>query len=313
MNLTFRTKSRHGYSVKFSPYFHNRIACVSSQYYGIAGCGTLFVLDIHANEISVVQVCEWNNGLFDVAWAENNENILVTAGGDGSIQVWDVSQQQGLLKVLKEHEKEVNAVDWSQTRSEHLVLSGSWDTLIKLWDITQDKSLFTFSGHTSLVYNVSWSPLVPGCFASSSGDHTVRIWDYKNPRSCTILIPAHNGEVLTCDWCKYDENLLFSGSVDGSIKGWDIRNPMVPICNFQGHKYSVRRIRTSPFNGAILASCSYDFTVKVWNVRKQECQLTVEHHSEFVYGLDFNMHIPGQMADCGWDELIHVYQTEPAN
>ncbi|XP_013081183.2 peroxisomal targeting signal 2 receptor-like isoform X1 [Biomphalaria glabrata] len=311
MNSSFRTKSRHGYSVKFSPYMHNRLACVSSQYYGIAGCGTLYVLDNQPNQIALTQIYEWNNGLFDVAWAENNENILVTAAGDGSLQVWDVTQQQGLLKIFKEHEKEVNSVDWSQTRNEQLILTGSWDTFVKLWDITQDKSLATFGGHSSIVYNVSWSPHVPGCFASCSGDHTLRVWDCKNPRSCAIIIPAHDEEVLASDWCKYNEYTLFSGSVDGSIKGWDIRNPMIPISYLQGHKYSVRRIRASPFNGAILASASYDFTVKLWNIQKQICLQTVENHSEFVYGLDFNLHIPGQMADCSWDELVHIYHTEP--
>uniref|UniRef100_A0A2C9KTH2 Peroxin-7 n=1 Tax=Biomphalaria glabrata TaxID=6526 RepID=A0A2C9KTH2_BIOGL len=273
MNSSFRTKSRHGYSVKFSPYMHNRLACVSSQYYGIAGCGTLYVLDNQPNQIALTQIYEWNNGLFDVAWAENNENILVTAAGDGSLQVWDVTQQQGLLKIFKEHEKEVNSVDWSQTRNEQLILTGSWDTFVKLWDITQDKSLATFGGHSSIVYNVSWSPHVPGCFASCSGDHTLRVWDCKNPRSCAIIIPAHDEEVLASDWCKYNE--------------------------------------ASPFNGAILASASYDFTVRLWNIQKQICLQTVENHSEFVYGLDFNLHIPGQMADCSWDELVHIYHTEP--
>ena len=37
MAITFKTKDRHGYSVKFSPYIPTRFACSTSQYYGIAG------------------------------------------------------------------------------------------------------------------------------------------------------------------------------------------------------------------------------------------------------------------------------------
>ena len=33
----------------------------------------------------------------------------------------------------------------------------------------------------------------------------------------------------------------------------------------------------------------------------------VEHHSEFVTGLNFNLHLPGQLADCSWDESVKVY------
>lgn len=58
------------------------------------GGGTVFVLDILQDGIHLIQSFEYNNGLFDVAWAEDNENILLTAGGDGSIQIWDVAQPQ---------------------------------------------------------------------------------------------------------------------------------------------------------------------------------------------------------------------------
>jgi peroxin-7 len=37
-------------------------------------------------------IYDWNDGLFDVTWAENNENVLVTASGDGGVVVWDTSQ-----------------------------------------------------------------------------------------------------------------------------------------------------------------------------------------------------------------------------
>lgn len=31
------------------------------------------------------------DGLFDVAWSEVNENQLVTSSGDGSIKLWDAT------------------------------------------------------------------------------------------------------------------------------------------------------------------------------------------------------------------------------
>jgi hypothetical protein len=34
---TFLTPNRHGYSVRFSPFQPERIACATSQYFGLAG------------------------------------------------------------------------------------------------------------------------------------------------------------------------------------------------------------------------------------------------------------------------------------
>ncbi|KAB0407283.1 hypothetical protein E2I00_000138, partial [Balaenoptera physalus] len=112
---------------------------------------------------------DWNDGLFDVTWSENNEHILVTCSGDGSLQLWDTARAAGPLQVYKEHTQEVYSVDWSQTRCEQLVVSGSWDQTIKLWDPTVGKSLCTFRGHESVIYSTIWSPHIPGCFASASG------------------------------------------------------------------------------------------------------------------------------------------------
>lgn len=41
-------------------------------------------------------------------------------------------------------------------------------------------------------------------FLLVSGDQTLRIWDVKTP-GVKLVIPAHQAEVLSCDWCKYDE------------------------------------------------------------------------------------------------------------
>ncbi|KAL0623685.1 Peroxisomal targeting signal 2 receptor, partial [Plecturocebus cupreus] len=154
----------------------------------------------------------------------------------------------------------VYSVDWSQTRGEQLVVSGSWDQTVKLWDPTVGKSLCTFRGHENVIYSTIWSPHIPGCFASASGDQTLRIWDVK-AAGVRIVIPAHQAEILSCDWCKYNENLLVTGAVDCSLRGWDLRNVRQPVFELLGHTYAIRRVKFSPFHASVLASCSYDFTV----------------------------------------------------
>ncbi|XP_054577782.1 peroxisomal biogenesis factor 7 isoform X3 [Eptesicus fuscus] len=231
------------------------------QHPAVRGCGTLLILDQDESGLRIFRSFDWNDGLFDVTWSENNEHVLVTCSGDGSLQLWDTAKPTGPLQVYKEHTQEVYSVDWSQTRGEHLVVSGSWDQTVKLWDPNVGKSLCTFRGHESVIYSTIWSPHIPGCFASASGDQTLRIWDVK-AAGVRIVVPAHQAEVLSCDWCKYNENLLVTGAVDCSLRGWDLRNVRQPVFELLGHTYAIRRVKFSPFHSSVLASCSYDFTVR---------------------------------------------------
>lgn len=307
---TFKFPARHGYAVEISPFIPIRLACATSQYYGIAGCGTLLVLEQTETGISLVKSFDWNDGLFDVTWSESNEHILLTGGGDGSLQVWDTANPlPGPLQVLKEHTQEVYSVDWSQTREQNLVVSGSWDRTAKVWDLSRGgQSLCTLQGHEGVIYSTVWSPHIPGCFASASGDGTLRVWDVKTGR-CRLAIPAHKAEILSCDWCKYDQNVIVTGAVDCSLCVWDLRNVRQPLSRLLGHSYAIRRVKFSPFNQTVLASCSYDFTVRLWDYSRTEQPLleTLEHHSEFVCGLDFNLQIPNQVVDCSWDETVKIY------
>ncbi|KAL7987735.1 hypothetical protein Chor_006654 [Crotalus horridus] len=156
----FRLPGRHGYAVEFSPYLPGRLACATSQYYGIAGCGTLVVLEQNEAGLHLFRSFDWNDGLFDVTWSEKNEHVLVTSSGDGSLQIWDTEKPAGPLQVY--------SVDWSQTRGDQLIVSGSWDQTAKLWDPEVGRPLCTFRGHEGVIYSTIWSPHVPGCFASTS-------------------------------------------------------------------------------------------------------------------------------------------------
>ncbi|XP_014251007.1 peroxisomal targeting signal 2 receptor [Cimex lectularius] len=305
---SFLTPYRHGYSVRFSPFHGDRLVCATSQYYGLAGGGTLFVLDL-TPEGNLVEYSayEWQDGLFDVVWSETDPNIVVAGSGDGVLHIWDVNTSDPLQR-MKEHKKEVYSVDWSPARREPLILSASWDRTIKLWDPLRQFSLATYEGHEQLVYNAMWSPLVPSCFASVSGDGMLSIWNSKISEKASMTIKAHDAEVLTCSWCKFDQNLLATGGSDGLIRGWDIRFLGNHIFEQIGCDYAVRKIQFSPHMPSILASVAYDFTTRIWDFKlsSQPCE-TIRHHSEFVYGLDFNNHVKGQIADCGWDSLVHVF------
>ncbi|CAH2250452.1 peroxisomal biogenesis factor 7 [Pelobates cultripes] len=163
----------------------------------------------------------------------------------GTAMQWSSLRTSHLAWHVQPHRtmaSQVYTVDWSQTRGEQLLVSGSWDHTAKLWDPSVAKALCTFTGHENIIYSTIWSPHIPGCFASASGDQTLRIWDVKSPVS-KIVIPAHQAEVLTCDWCKYDQNLIVTGAVDCSLRGWDLRAVRQPVFDLHDHTYAIRRVK----------------------------------------------------------------------
>ena len=78
------------------------------------------------------------------------------------------------------------------------------------------------------------NPANADIFLSASGDHALKIWDARKPVS-SMTIAAHQNEILTADWCKYNDCIIATGSVDKSIKIWDLRNPGQELLTLFGH------------------------------------------------------------------------------
>lgn len=47
------------------------------------------------------------------------------------------------------------------------------------------------------------------CVCFLLGDGTLRVWDVKSAL-CRLAVPAHKAEILSCDWCKYDQVMPIS-------------------------------------------------------------------------------------------------------
>lgn len=136
------------------------------------------------------------NGCLKV-WSEENANYVVSASGDGGLQLWNINSDNSTSspkKIYQEHTKEVYSVDWCKTRREQLMLSASWDCTIKLWDPVRSESLNTFRGHTELVYNAKFALHMANTFASVSGDGFLNIWNSMNDRP-VARVKAHDAEV----------------------------------------------------------------------------------------------------------------------
>ncbi|TFJ87352.1 hypothetical protein NSK_001684 [Nannochloropsis salina CCMP1776] len=312
-------------SVEFSPFQEARLAVATAQYFGIIGNGRQHILEIGPDgNLREIRSFLTQEGLYDCCWSETNQNQLVSASADGSLKLWDVMTSDGYpVAHWQEHSAEVSSVHWNQVAKTSF-LSASWDGSIKLWDPHHPTSLSTYCGHTGCVYAGIHSPRHSHRFLSCGTDGSLRIWDTKLPPShatslalgrveggAVQVVRAHEGEVLSADWDKYQDFLVYTGGVDRSIKMWDLRRPSLPLGFLHGHGYAVRRLKTSPHQEGVLGSVSYDMSCRVWGptrVRGRAGELwRCEEHTEFVQGLDFHLFWPGRIATCGWDRRVCVW------
>ncbi|KAG2232495.1 WD40-repeat-containing domain protein [Thamnidium elegans] len=312
MFTQFRTEGFNGYSTKWSPFFENKLAVATASNFGLVGNGRLFIMAAQGEGMAIERAYDTQDGLYDVAWSEVNENQLIVSSGDGSIKMWDTTLADHPIQNWQEHQREVFSVDWNLV-SKNVFSSGSWDHTVKIWNPQSPRSLQTYTEHTHCVYSTAWSPYSPTRLASASGDQTVKIWDTNSPRSAQT-IRAHNNEILSLDWNKYQENMLVTGSVDKTIKVWDLRRPDREVICLPGHEFAVRRVKWSPHRPNILASAAYDMSVRFWDTAAPLGQNLIhvhDAHTEFVLGLDFNLYVEGQVATCAWDEKVNVFVPPP--
>ena len=143
-----------GYACEWSPFEQNKLAIATAQHFGVVGNGKQHIIQVDTQGViqkssilssvaapQMIQplpckqlaIFNTNDGIYDCAWSETNENHLLSACGDGKVRLWDIASNTNPLRAYIGHNSEIYAVDWNIVSKQHF-LSGSWDQSIKQWD-----------------------------------------------------------------------------------------------------------------------------------------------------------------------------------
>lgn len=175
--------------------------------------------------------------IHELTFAPSESRMLVSAGAEGSIAVWD-AETSFLDCRLMGHLGPITSVAISP-KNEELIATGGEDHTVRLWDLSdiepgssaqklsREKSLglnlqhYTLKGHEGGVSTVRFSP-DGSLLASASKDCEVRVWkpNLDNPTLLKRFL-AHEAWVRDLAWT-LDQNYLFTASSDGLIYAWNV-------------------------------------------------------------------------------------------
>ena len=279
------------------------------------------------------------------ALAYVGQNSLVSAGNDGQLIMWDISQPQPTRKIIGNEKLNFRALSVSSDSKWLACTSDNND--IYLYDLTNlGPAPKILKGHTDKVYSIVFTK---AGLASSGKDGMLYIWDVANEKiikSLALPSPAiaidrgkkDKGDVLllacenkslyfvnpserdlnaehfltlpiniTAACISKDSKWVAAGGKDGNIVLIQVGNTQQ--LNLTGHKGAINSLSFSN-DGKQLASAGMDHTVKLWTVERPEDEsVTFNEHSSNVYSAVFSPD-DKQLASGGNDKTIVLHPTD---
>nr|KAJ3421404.1 ribosome biosynthesis protein rrb1 [Polyrhizophydium stewartii] len=224
-------------------------------------------------------------------------HVAATMADTGKVHIYDLTQHiqsldtPGLIPnnalapmhTVTQHGKtEGYAIDWSHLQTGHL-LTG--DCRNRIFLTTKTPAAFAtdataFTGHTSSVEDIQWSPSQPNVFASASADRTIRIWDARDKKRPKLTVTAHDSDVNVISWnrLKFSDHVLASGAESGAFSIWDLRTwpssqgKPAPSASFKWHQGPVTSVDWHPTESSMLAVSGADDQITIWDLALERDQ-----------------------------------------
>ena len=133
---------------------------------------TLKVFDATTGQLSR-ELTGFQGEISRVEFHPQIRNVLVAAGKDRAIHIWDVESGRELRKLLG-HTKRISSLAFSKDGK--ILASGSVDRTIRTWNFASGETTHILRGHTKGVTDVALTPDGKR-LASTSMDRTIAIWN----------------------------------------------------------------------------------------------------------------------------------------
>lgn len=188
------------------------------------------------------------------------DKTLVTGSNEGAVSHWDVATGtlQGELTRWTDHEVLAFSADGLR-----LVFKDE-KHVTALWDAAAALPVRTFTGHTSYLNAVAFTPDGQRILTGSE-DGTVRSWDIASGTSRSEpLLSVPNGFGVESMAVSPNGKILVTGDEEGYVRAWDLHSgaALKILGRHEGH---VDSLCFHP-DGTRVLSGSWDTTARLWNL-----------------------------------------------
>ncbi|GHO95045.1 hypothetical protein KSF_050930 [Reticulibacter mediterranei] len=237
--------------------------------------------------------------VWTVGWSPNGE-LLASAGGDKTVQVWQAATGSPIYTDTS-HTDTVYGLAWSP--DSRRIASASYDKTVQIWDAVNGYYPTTYTGHTSWVWSVAWSR--NGKYlASAGGDRAVKVWDATNGDTL-FSYKKHSGNIYGLSWSP-DNQYLVSASNDKTAREWEAFTGR-DIFVYSPYGTALWAASWSPDGTRIAVACE-NKTVQVWDATGGDHVYVYYGHSDFVYAVAWSPD-GKRIASAGDDKTVQVWDA----
>eukprot|EP01101_Sappina_pedata_P011802 TRINITY_DN7992_c0_g1_i1.p1 TRINITY_DN7992_c0_g1~~TRINITY_DN7992_c0_g1_i1.p1 ORF type:complete len:581 (+),score=197.62 TRINITY_DN7992_c0_g1_i1:204-1745(+) len=200
-------------------------------------------------------------GVSAIRFFPTTGHLLLSAGLDNQIKIWDVNNDRRCLRTFSGHSKAVRDICFSNDGRRFL--SSGYDRFTRLWDTETGECIGTYS-NGKLPYCVKMYPVDQNDFLVGCSDKKIIQWDIRSG-NITQEYDQHLGAVNTVTFL--DDNRRFvSSSDDKSLRVWEYGIPVVIKYISEPHMHSMPAVTLHP-NGKYFLAQSLDNQILCYSAR----------------------------------------------
>ncbi|MFO0579758.1 MAG: AAA-like domain-containing protein [Polyangia bacterium] len=207
-------------------------------------------------------------------------SLAVSAGGDGTVRLWEWRSGTALATLTEPGEGQwCAAFSPDGTR----VVAASDSGAVSVLDARRGQLLVRIQGHRAAAFAAAYSP-DGRRIVSASADRTARIWDAATGEPL-LTLEGHRGEVTDASFSP-DGLRIVTASTDRTARVWDADTGKL-LATLRGHADQVWSATFSP-NGRLIATASWDQTVRIWDGTEAAASAICQGHTDSVWGAAFS-------------------------
>ncbi|EMR63125.1 hypothetical protein MGN70_003637 [Eutypa lata] len=230
----------------------------------------------------------------------NVGHLLLSAGADTTVKIWDVYHQKELLRTYSGHSKAVSDISFNNSGTQFL--SASYDRMMKLWDTETGACISKFTtGKTPHVIKFNPAPEHSHEFLAGMSDKKIVQFDTREPSSSPVQEYDHHLNAINTITFVDDNRRFMTTSDDKSLRVWDYQIP-VPIKYIaEPYMYPMTRASLHP-SGKYVAYQSSDNQIVVYGATdkfRQNRKKSYRGHNNAGNAIDVACSPDGQFLASG--------------